>query len=92
MISLESEIMSNSYDPPGLLDGLGSGCRADAGPATSPSSIEGRGTASKDGGVKPRTRIHATRPLDAVDLRVDRLFGTCKVYRTAYSTLFRSKT
>ena len=53
MISLESEIMSNSYDPPGLLDGLGSGCRADAGPATSPSSIEGRGTASKDGGVKP---------------------------------------
>jgi hypothetical protein len=29
MISLESEIMSNSYDPPGLLDGLGcwqSGC------------------------------------------------------------------
>ena len=54
MISLESEIMSNSYDPPGLLDGLGSGCRADAGPATSPSSIEGRGTASKDGGVKPQ--------------------------------------
>ena len=53
MISLESEIMSNSYDPPGLLDGLGSGCRADAGPATSPSSIEGRGAASKDGGVKP---------------------------------------
>ena len=53
MISLESEIMSNSYDPPGLLDGLGSGCRADAGPATSPSYIEGRGTASKDGGVKP---------------------------------------
>ena len=56
MISLESEIMSNSYDPPGLLDGLGSGCRADAGPATSPSSIEGRGTASKDGGVKPLIR------------------------------------
>ena len=56
MISLESEIMSNSYDPPGLLDGLGSGCRADAGPATSPSYIEGRGTASKDWGVKPSPR------------------------------------
>ena len=55
MISLESEIMSNSYDPPGLLDGLGSGCRADAGPATSPSYIEGRGTASKDWGVKTST-------------------------------------
>lgn len=65
MISLESEIMSNSYDPPGLLDGLGSGCRADAGPATSPSYIEGRGTASKDWGVKPlgpTRRVTGRRP------------------------------